>query len=148
MCSFDGVRRGNYFGGEPTGKAAAEARVGKIKNGKASGKDEITGEIIKGGGDREVDWIWRLCNMPFESDVVAKYWGSAGIIPLYKDKGERTECKNYRGICFLSVAGKIYAGILVGRVCRVAGGLLDDEQRGFRAGKGLSRSNLYSKVDR
>ena len=32
--------------------------------------DEITGEIIKGGCDRVVDWIWRLCNMPFESGVV------------------------------------------------------------------------------
>ena len=35
-------------------------RVGKIKNGKATGEDEITGEMIKGGGDRVVDW---LCNM-------------------------------------------------------------------------------------
>ena len=35
-------------------------RVGKLKNGKAACKDEITGEMIKGGGDRVVDWIWRL----------------------------------------------------------------------------------------
>ena len=26
-----------------------ELRVGKLKNGEAAGKDEITGEIIKGG---------------------------------------------------------------------------------------------------
>ena len=32
-------------------------RVGKLKNGKAAGKDEITGEIIKGGCDRVVNWI-------------------------------------------------------------------------------------------
>ena len=30
-------------------------RVGKLKNGKAAGGDEITGEMIKGGGDRVVD---------------------------------------------------------------------------------------------
>ena len=42
----------------------------KFKNGKAAGKDEKTGEMIKGGGDRAVDWIWRLCNMAFESGVV------------------------------------------------------------------------------
>ena len=29
--------------------------MGKLKNGKAKGKDEITGEMIKGGGDRMVD---------------------------------------------------------------------------------------------
>ena len=35
-----------------------------------AGKDEVTGEIIKGRGDRVVDWIWRQCNMGFESGVV------------------------------------------------------------------------------
>ena len=47
MCAFDGVRRGNYFGGEPIGGAEFEVRVGKLKNGKAAGKDEITGVMIK-----------------------------------------------------------------------------------------------------
>ena len=41
------------------------------------------------------------------------------IVPLYKGKGERTECSNYRGINLLSVIGKIYAGILVDRVRKV-----------------------------
>ena len=44
--------------------------MGKLKNGKTIVKDEITGEMIKGGGDRVVEWIWRLCNMAFESGVV------------------------------------------------------------------------------
>ena len=42
MCGFDGIRRGNYFGGEPVGRAEVEVRVGKLKNGKATGKDEVT----------------------------------------------------------------------------------------------------------
>ena len=42
----------------------------KLKNRKAVCKDEITGEMRKGGGERVIDWIWRLCNMAFESDVV------------------------------------------------------------------------------
>ena len=29
--------------------------MGNLKNGKAADKDEITGEMIKGGGDRVVD---------------------------------------------------------------------------------------------
>ena len=44
--------------------------------------DEITGEIIKGGGDKVVNWIWRLCNMAYESGVVPGYWRSAVIVPL------------------------------------------------------------------
>ena len=97
---------------EPTGRAEVEVRVGKFKSGKAAGKDEITGEMIKGRGDRVVDWIWRLCNMAFKSSVVSEDWRSAVIVPMYKGKGERAECKNYRSIS-LSVVGKIYARILV-----------------------------------
>ena len=75
-----------------------EVRVGKLKNGKAAGKDEITGENIKAGGGKVLDWVWRLCNMTSESGVVYEGWRSAVIVPLYKDKGERTEFKNYRVI--------------------------------------------------
>ena len=64
--------------------------------------------------------------MEFESGVVPEDLNSAMIIALYKGKGERTECKNY--ISLLSMIGKIYAGILVDRVHRVTGGLIDDEQ--------------------
>ena len=60
-----------------------------------------------------VDWIWRLCNVDFDSGPVPEDCRSAVIVPLYKGKGERTECKNYRGIILLNVIGKIYAGILV-----------------------------------
>ena len=73
----------------------------------------ITGEMLKGGGNNVVDWIWRLCNMAFESGVMTEDWKSAMIVPLYKGKGERTKCKNYRGISLLSMVGKIYRGILV-----------------------------------
>ena len=36
--------------------------------------------------------------MAFESGVVLKDWRSALIVPLYNGKGERAECKSYRGI--------------------------------------------------
>ena len=93
MCGFDRIQRGNYFGREPIRRAEVEVRVGKLKNGKAAYKDEITGEMIKGSGDRVVVWIWRLCNVPFEIGVVPDDWTSAVIVPLNRGRGERTECK-------------------------------------------------------
>ena len=53
-------------------------------------------DIIKGGGNRVVKWIWRLCNMVLESGVMPEEWRSAVIVPLYMGKGERTECSNYK----------------------------------------------------
>ena len=45
--------------------------------------------------------------MAFESDVLED-WRSTVIVPLYKSKGERTECNNYIDISLLSVVAKIY----------------------------------------
>ena len=73
--------------------------------------------------------------MDFESGGVPEDWRSSVIVPLYKGKGEKTECKNYRGISLLIVVGKIYVRILVDRVRRVTGDLNEDEQGGFRAGR-------------
>ena len=100
--------------------------MGKLKNGKAANKDEVTEEMIKGGVDRVLNWIWRLCNMAFWSDIVPKDWMSAVIVPLYKSKGERTECNNYRGISFVGVVGKIYTGIFVDKVRKVTEDLIYD----------------------
>ena len=66
------VRRGNYFGIEMIKRPEVEVRVGKLKNGKAV-KDEVMGEMmVKGGSDRVVDCIWRLCNTAFESVVASE----------------------------------------------------------------------------
>ena len=75
--------------------------------------------------------------MAFESGFAPEDWRSAVIFPLYKGKGERTESRNYRGISFSSVVEKMYARILVDRIRRVTGGLIDEKQRGFRAGRGF-----------
>ena len=75
ICGFDGIRRFSYFGGEPIRRAEVEVRVGKLKNGKTAG-----------GDDRVVDWIWRLCNMSFESGIVSEDCRSAVIVSLYKGK--------------------------------------------------------------
>ena len=40
--------------------------------------------MIKGGNDEVIDWIWRMCNMVFESGVVSGDWRSAVIVLLYK----------------------------------------------------------------
>ena len=54
MSGFDGIRRGNYFRGEPTGRAEVEVRMDKLKMERLQ-VNEITGEMIKGGGDWVVD---------------------------------------------------------------------------------------------
>ena len=72
MCGFDTVQRGNYFRGESVKKTEVEVRERKLKNGKGAGKDEVTGDMLKGGGDIVMYWIWRLCSIAFKSGVMPK----------------------------------------------------------------------------
>ena len=87
--------------------------------------------------------------MKIESGDVPEDLITAVIVPLYKGKTEKIECKNYRGISLLSVDEKIYAAILADRVRKVTGGLAGDEQESFRAGRErVCRSNLHNEADR
>ena len=44
----------------------------------------------------EIDWIWKLCNIDFESDIVPEDWRYAENALLYKGKEEMTEWEKYR----------------------------------------------------
>ena len=47
-----------------------------------------------------MDFVWKLCNMVFQSSVVAEDGMIDVNVPLDKGKGQITERKNYcRGIC-------------------------------------------------
>ena len=49
-----------------------------------------------GGEDMMVNWIWKLCNIAFESDIMPEDLRYAVIVPLHKGKGEMIKFKNYR----------------------------------------------------
>ena len=36
-------------------------RIGNLKKEKSAGKDEFTGEMVKGGAKLMIDWILKLC---------------------------------------------------------------------------------------
>ena len=46
--------------------------------------------------------------MAFDRGNMSEDWRTTGYIPLYEDKGEMTECKNYTDINLLSMIGKNY----------------------------------------
>ena len=63
----------------------------------------------------------------------------AVIVTLYKNKGGKSHCPNYRGITILSIAGKIVARVLLNRlVPTIAGKHLPESQCGFRASRGAT----------
>lgn len=57
----------------------------------------------------------------------------ANIITLYKHKGDRGDCNNYRGISLLSFVGKLFARIVLLRLHVLADRIYPESQCGFRS---------------
>ena len=58
------------------------------------------------------------------------------MVPIYKGKGDKYVCGNYRGISLLSMVGKIFGRVLINRVRDGTEEVLMEEQCGFRRGRG------------
>src|SRR5678816_1578033 len=108
----------------------------KGKKGKSAGMDGVRMEMLKNGGIGVEEWLYRLYNICWRSGEVPQDWEDGCLVPLYKGKGDRMECGNYRGICLLSVVGKVYGRILIERVRGLTEGRMGEEQGGFREGRG------------
>ena len=55
------------------------------------------------------------------------------IVNIYKRKGDRQDCSNYRGISLLAIASKIFAKILLQRLLVIVDDVLPETQCGFRS---------------
>ncbi|CAF5059280.1 unnamed protein product, partial [Rotaria magnacalcarata] len=90
--------------------------VGQIKNKKAPGKDDVPVELLKAGSHYIAEWLHEIIRDVWEQEVTVKEWTEAIIIRLYKNKGDKRICDNYRGISLLDVAAKIFARIIQNRI--------------------------------
>ena len=73
-------------------------------------------ETIKAGGQPLKDMLLELFNHAWNTGTVPEEWNRSTICPIFKNKGDPLECKNYRGISLMSHAGKLYERILERRL--------------------------------
>ena len=111
--------------------------VRKLKNGKASGPDDISAEMLK-SHNGIAEWLWDIVNKCWTEENLPQDWKLAEVVPLYKNKGKRSECGNYRGISLLSVPGKVFASIILNRCKDALDQVLREEQCGFRKSRGCT----------
>ena len=55
------------------------------------------------------------------------------IVTLYKNKGDRSDCNNHRGISLMSIVGKCFARVVLMRLQKIADRVYPESQSGFRA---------------
>ena len=103
--------------------------------GKAPGKDGIPPEVLKSGKPTLLRHLHELLCLCWEKGHVPQDMRDANIVTLYKNKGDRGDCNNYRGISLLSVVGKVFARVVLGRLQSLASRVYPESQCGFRAGR-------------
>ena len=82
---------------EPTVDEVIRA-IKKLKNGRAAGPDGIPPELLKCAIGPVSRALHSLFTQVWRSGIVPADWQEGIIITLYKGKGPRTVCSNYRPI--------------------------------------------------
>ena len=109
--------------------------VESLKSHKAAGEDDIPPEFWIHGGPKLIDELTLLLQRVWSREEIPKCWRMATVLPLHK-KGDRADCKNYRGISLIDIAVKILEIILVERLKPSRERFTRDNQAGFRPGRG------------
>uniref|UniRef100_H3B0L2 Reverse transcriptase domain-containing protein n=1 Tax=Latimeria chalumnae TaxID=7897 RepID=H3B0L2_LATCH len=105
--------------------------IESLKKKKAPGSDNITAELLQAGEEHTVKAMHKLFNKIYKQEQVPSEWGKAIIVPICK-KGDKSECKNYKGISLLSALRKAFTKTLQRRMKRFVDVALAEDQAGFR----------------
>lgn len=108
-----------------------------LKNSKSPGPDGVAAELLKYGPPELSDALMDLMKRAWEAGTVPQIWKDANLVTIYKNKGDRADCGNSRGVALLAVAGKILAKMINRRVATHIGEqLIPESQCGFRPNRG------------
>ena len=110
------------------------------KSNKACGTDGIINEFLKSSPEGLLKLYVSVFNLVLFSGIVPEDWTTGIIKPVFKNKGNKSNPENYRGIRILSCLGKIFTAILNNRIVTHIENscILGEEQAGFRAGYSVS----------
>ena len=115
----------------PTLEEVKEA-IKTLKNNKAAELDGIPAEVYKVGGDLLPHQLHQLLVKIWANEDIPTHFRDSAIITIYKGKGDRSDCGNYRGISLLAAACKIFARIMNNRLKPLAEKIHPETQAGFR----------------
>ena len=114
-----------------------------MKNGKSSGIDNISNEMLKVLVDIHPQIVLKLFNAILQSGNIIPEWATGMIVPIFK-KGSRSNPANYRGITLGSCLGKLFFAILNERFLKYAfdKNLLSTNQLGFVPGNRTTDAHI------
>ena len=104
-----------------------------IRQTSSLGMDGIPAEIFKSAGPVALEALHSLLISIWEEEDVPKEFRNATFVSLFKNRGSKTDCVNYRGISLLFVSGKILARVILNRlITNISEENLPETPCGFR----------------
>ena len=116
---------------DPPSFVETQAVVNRLKWRKAPGSCGIDAELLKAGGNAVLMSLHAVFCAAWKTGMIPTDWKSGLVVPLWKEKGDRQECNNYRWVTLLSVPGKVFARIILDRVHHHLPEHQHPEQSGF-----------------
>jgi len=112
---------------------------------KAHGNDGIPGEAYKAAKKWAVKPITKVMNLIKEGRTVPAKWMEGTIVYIYKNKGDASECKNYRPICLTQIIYKIWSGLITRKLTKITHIITSNNQYGYK--EGVSTIDAIIKVE-
>ena len=116
---------------EPPPLEELSTAIDKLPSGKAAGKDGIPAEVLKSGKSSLLVPLHKLLTQCWLEGTLPQDMKDANIVTLFKNKGDRHDCNNYRGISLLSIVDKLFARIVLHRLETLAERIYPESQCGF-----------------
>jgi hypothetical protein len=113
--------------------------LGKVKNHKAPGPDNIPAEAYKWMDEDSLTQLAALFNRILHTGQIPTEWSQATVVEIFKGKGSHTDPEMYRPISLLCTAYKIFARVLQTRLEKAIDHKLRGTQFGFRANRSTSQ---------
>ena len=110
--------------------------IKNLQNNKAPGIDGVINEYIKCSQEKLLPVYVSLFNIILNHGAFPSQWSLGTIIPIYKNKGDRTNPECYRPITLLSCVSKLFTSVLNTRLSTFLdrNNMLSENQAGFRSG--------------
>ena len=123
-------------------KEEMEKEIQSMKNGKTTGSDEISTEILRALDNQNIDVVTNLCNIIYNSGVIPTNLKQSIFITLPK-KSKAHSCTEYRTISIMSHITKLLLKVIEQRIVKKIDNEVSRLQSGFRSGS-VTREGIFN----
>jgi len=114
-----------------------------MNNNKSPGIDNIHMELYKKGGGLLINKTHSLIKGIWREEKMSMDCTENIIVPIYKNRGDKLQCKNYKGISLLCTGYKILNAVINNRLKKYTELIIGEYQAGFRTGK-LTTDQIFT----